>query len=159
MDLGGIDCLVAAPFSPGNVSLVRDQPDVIVDQVFIGSCTGGKITDLRRAAAIMQGHKLAKNTRCVVIPATPAVYLEAIQEGLMEIFLNAGCFVSSPTCGPCAGFQLGVLAAGETCVSTTPRNFRGRMGHVDSRVYLSGPYVAAAAAITGKLVHPAEVMP
>ena len=123
----------------------------------IGSCTNGRIQDIRQAAQIMKGRKVAKDVRCIVIPATQAIYLQAMREGLLEIFIEAGAVVSTPTCGPCLGGYMGILAAGERCVSTTNRNFVGRMGHVESEVYLASPAVAAASAITGKISCPEEL--
>ena len=131
--------------------------DVAIDQVVIGSCTNGHISDLRIAAEIMKGKKIAKNVRCIIIPATQQIYLEAMEEGLLKTFIQCGAVVSTPTCGPCLGGYMGVLAEGERCVSTTNRNFVGRMGHVDSEVYLASPAVAAASAIAGKIAGPAEV--
>ncbi len=120
----------------------------------IGSCTNGRIEDMRAAAAIMQGKKVAEHVRCIIIPATQKVYLTAMQEGLLEIFINAGCAVSTPTCGPCLGGHMGILAKGERAVATTNRNFVGRMGHPESEVYLASPAVAAASAIAGKIAQP-----
>ena len=124
----------------------------------IGSCTNGRIEDLRCAAEILDGKKVAKNVRCIVIPATQKVYMQAMKEGPLEIFINAGCAVSTPTCGPCLGGHMGILAKGERAVATTNRNFVGRMGHPESEVYLASPYVAAASAVTGKISQPSEVM-
>ena len=131
--------------------------DVKIDQVVIGSCTNGRIDDMRIAAEVMKGKKVAKGVRCIVIPATQAIYLQSMREGLLEIFIEAGAVVSTPTCGPCLGGYMGILAAGERCVSTTNRNFVGRMGHVDSEVYLASPAVAAASAVTGKISCPCEL--
>ena len=128
-----------------------------IDQSVIGSCTNGRIDDMRVAAEILKGRKVAKNVRCIVIPATQAIYLQAMREGLLEIFVEAGAIVSTPTCGPCLGGYMGILAAGERCISTTNRNFVGRMGHVDSEVYLASPAVAAASAVTGKISCPCEL--
>ena len=124
----------------------------------IGSCTNGRLEDMRIAAEILKGRKVKKGVRCIVIPATQAIYLQCIKEGLMETFIEAGAVVSTPTCGPCLGGYMGILAAGERCVSTTNRNFVGRMGHVDSEVYLASPAVAAASAVTGKISSPCEIM-
>mgnify|MGYP003205078585 CR=1 FL=1 len=132
--------------------------DVKIDQVVIGSCTNGRMEDLRTAAEILKGKKVAKGLRVIVIPATQQIYLDAMEEGLLKIFIEAGAIVSTPTCGPCLGGYMGVLAEGERCVSTTNRNFVGRMGHVDSEIYLASPAVAAASAVTGKISGPAEVM-
>ena len=130
---------------------------VRLDQVFIGSCTNGRIDDLRCAAKILEGRKVAKGLRVIVIPATQKIYLQAIEEGLVQTFINAGAVVSTPTCGPCLGGYMGILAEGERCVSTTNRNFVGRMGHVDSEIYLASPAVAAASAVTGKISQPSEL--
>lgn len=123
----------------------------------IGSCTNGRIQDIRQAAEILKGRKVAKNVRCIVIPATQSIYLQAMREGLLEIFIEAGAVVSTPTCGPCLGGYMGVLAAGERCVSTTNRNFVGRMGHVSSEIYLASPAVAAASAVAGRILGPEEL--
>ena len=129
-----------------------------IDQVVIGSCTNGRIEDLRTAAEILKGRKVAKNVRVIVIPATQRIYLEAMEEGLLRTFIEAGTVVSTPTCGPCLGGYMGILAAGERAVTTTNRNFVGRMGHVDSEVYLASPATAAASALTGRITSPWEVM-
>jgi 3-isopropylmalate/(R)-2-methylmalate dehydratase large subunit len=149
-----LDPLVAKPFLPSNVLPVTEVQGVKVDQVFIGSCTNGKIDDLRQAARILAGKRVAKHTRVIITPATHQVYLDAVREGLVETFLAAGATVTPPTCGACAGLHLGVLGSKEVCISTTNRNFRGRMGHVDSQVYLANPYVAAASAISGEITDP-----
>lgn len=132
--------------------------DVAVDQVVIGSCTNGRIEDLRIAAAILRGRKVARGVRCIVLPATQKIYLQAVREGLAEDFVEAGAVLSTPTCGPCLGGHMGILAAGERAVATTNRNFVGRMGHPESEVYLAGPAAAAAAAVTGRICDPSEVM-
>mgnify|MGYP003305402905 FL=1 len=132
--------------------------EIKIDQVVIGSCTNGRMDDLRAAAEIMKGKKCAKGIRVIIIPGTQKIYLDAIEEGLVRTFIEAGAVVSTPTCGPCLGGHMGVLAEGERCVSTTNRNFVGRMGHVESEVYLASPAVAAASAITGKISGPEEVM-
>ncbi|TFH07300.1 MAG: 3-isopropylmalate dehydratase large subunit, partial [Candidatus Atribacteria bacterium] len=137
---------------------VREVGSVPIDQVVIGSCTNGRIEDLRVAAEILRGREVHSNVRCIVIPGSRQVQLAAAREGLIEIFLEAGAAVSTPTCGPCLGGHMGVLAAGERAVSTTNRNFRGRMGSLDSEVVLAGPAVAAASAIAGRLAHPEEVL-
>ena len=129
----------------------------MIDQSVIGSCTNGRIEDLRCAAEILKGRKVKKGVRCIVIPATQQIYLQAMREGLLEIFIEAGAVVSTPTCGPCLGGYMGILAEGERCVATTNRNFVGRMGHVKSEVYLASPAVAAASAITGKISGPDEI--
>ena len=123
----------------------------------IGSCTNGRIQDLRQAAAILKGRRVKKNLRCIIIPATEHIYLQALREGLIETFIEAGAVVSTPTCGPCLGGYMGILAAKERCVSTTNRNFVGRMGHVESEVYLADPAVAASSAVTGKISQPSEL--
>ena len=138
--------------------IAREGSDIAIDQIVIGSCTNGQLPDMAAAAAILKGHHLAPNVRGIVIPATQAVYRACMHEGYTDIFLDAGCIVSTPTCGPCLGGYMGILAAGERCVSTTNRNFVGRMGHVDSEVYLASPAVAAASGITGHISHPEEVM-
>ncbi|HBB59587.1 MAG TPA: 3-isopropylmalate dehydratase large subunit, partial [Lachnospiraceae bacterium] len=125
-----------------------------IDQSVIGSCTNGRISDLRAAAEIMKGRKIADGVRCIVIPGTQKIYLQAMEEGLLKTFIEAGAIVSTPTCGPCLGGYMGILAAGERCVSTTNRNFVGRMGHVDSEIYLASPAVAAASALTGYISSP-----
>lgn len=158
-----IDCAslkpqVAAPFLPSNSKNVGDYKDIKIDQVVIGSCTNGRMEDLRAAAQILKGNKKAKNIRLIVIPATQKIYRQAIEEGLIEIFLDADAAVSTPTCGPCLGGHMGILAKGERAVATTNRNFKGRMGDPESEVYLSGPSVAAASAITGKISSPDEVV-
>jgi 3-isopropylmalate/(R)-2-methylmalate dehydratase large subunit len=130
---------------------------VTIDQAVIGSCTNGRLEDLRIAAQIIKGKKVAPYVRLIVIPATQEIYLKALQEGLLEIFVQAGAAVSTPTCGPCLGGHMGVLAAGEVAIATTNRNFVGRMGHPTSQVYLANPAVAAASAIKGKITHPEEV--
>jgi 3-isopropylmalate/(R)-2-methylmalate dehydratase large subunit len=129
-----------------------------IDQVIIGSCTNGRIEDLEMAAGILKGKKCAPQTRTIIIPATPKLYKEALKRGYFEIFLDAGCIISPPTCGPCLGGHMGVLAKGERAVATTNRNFIGRMGHPQSEVYLAGPAVAAATAIKGSIAHPEEVL-
>ncbi len=123
----------------------------------IGSCTNGRMDDMRAAAQVMKGRKVAKGVRCIVIPATQAIYLQSMREGLLETFIEAGAVVSTPTCGPCLGGYMGILAAGERCISTTNRNFVGRMGHVDSEVYLASPAVAAASAVLGRIACPCEL--
>jgi len=154
----GLGPMVACPNLPENVKPVGELKDVVIDQVVIGSCTNGRLSDLRIAARILKGRRVAKGIRCLVIPATQQVYLDALREGLLEIFVQAGCAVSAPTCGPCLGGHMGILAAGEVAIATTNRNFTGRMGHTQSQVYLSNPAVAAASALTGKITHPKEVV-
>ena len=157
IDLGSLKSTVSFPHLPENTKTIDEVGDVRVDQAVIGSCTNGRISDLREAAAILKGRKVAKNLRCIVIPATQEIYLQAVREGIVETFIEAGAVVSTPTCGPCLGGYKGILAAGERCVATTNRNFVGRMGHVDSEVYLASPAVAAASAVTGKISSPADL--
>lgn len=151
IDLNEIQQTVSFPHLPENARTEKDWGEVKIDQAVIGSCTNGRISDMRQAASVLKGKRVAKGVRCIVIPATQKIYLQCIREGLAEIFINAGCVFSTPTCGPCLGGHMGILAAGERAVSTTNRNFVGRMGHVDSEVYLASPYVAAASAIAGKI--------
>ncbi|MGV8074398.1 MAG: 3-isopropylmalate dehydratase large subunit [Syntrophobacteraceae bacterium] len=156
-DVSEFEPMVAMPHSPGNVLPVTELPRIEIDQVVIGSCTNGRLEDLRLAAQILKGRKVAPGVRCIVIPATQRIYREAMQEGLLDIFLDAEAAVSTPTCGPCLGGHMGILAAGERALATTNRNFVGRMGHPESEVYLSNPAVAAASAVAGRIVHPDEV--
>ena len=158
IDLSTLKPTVAFPHLPENTRTIDEVGDVKIDQVVIGSCTNGRMDDLRVAAKIMEGKKVAKGIRVIVIPATQKIYLDAMSEGLLRTFVEAGAIVSTPTCGPCLGGYMGVMAEGERCVSTTNRNFVGRMGHVESEVYLASPAVAAASAITGKISSPEEVM-
>lgn len=148
---------VSAPHLPSNSKNVSEFSDVKIDQVVIGSCTNGRISDLRRAASIIKGKKVHPEVRCIVIPATQKIYHQAMKDGLLDIFVEAGCVISPPTCGPCLGGHMGVLGKGEVAIATTNRNFIGRMGHPESYVYLSNPEVAAASAIKGKITHPEEV--
>lgn len=156
-DVTDLPPLVAKPHLPENVVPAEELKDVAIDQVVIGSCTNGRLSDLRTAAEVLRGKKVASGVRLIVIPATQAVYRAALEEGLLEVFLDAEAVVSTPTCGPCLGGHMGVLAAGERALATTNRNFVGRMGHPESEVYLSGPAVAAASAVTGRITHPDEV--
>ncbi len=156
-DVSTMDPMVALPHLPENVKPVTDLPAIAIDQVVIGSCTNGRLEDLREAAAVLKGRKVHSSVRCLVIPATPKIYQEALNEGLIQIFLDAEAAVSTPTCGPCLGGHMGILAAGERAVATTNRNFVGRMGHPESEVYLSSPAVAAASAVLGRIAHPDEV--
>ena len=161
IDLSTLQPTVAFPHLPENTHTMDEisvMDDIKIDQVVIGSCTNGRMDDLRIAASIMKGKKVAKGLRVIVIPGTQKIYLDAMEEGLVRTFIEAGAIVSTPTCGPCLGGYMGVLAEGERCVSTTNRNFVGRMGHVESEVYLASPAVAAASAITGKISGPDEVM-
>ncbi len=157
IDLSKLKPTVAFPHLPENTRTIDEVGEVKIDQVVIGSCTNGRIDDLRIAAKILEGRKVAKGMRVRVFPATQAIYLQAMEEGLLATFIKAGAVVSTPTCGPCLGGHMGILAAGERAVATTNRNFVGRMGHVDSEVYLASPAVAAASAVTGKLSGPAEL--
>lgn len=157
IDLSSVPHTVAFPHLPENARTPENWGEVKIDQVVIGSCTNGRFSDLRAAADILRGKHIKKGIRAIVIPATQKIYLQAIKEGIVEDLINAGCIVSTPTCGPCLGGYMGILAAGEKCVATTNRNFLGRMGHVDSEVYLASPAVAAASAIAGKIAAPAEV--
>jgi len=156
-DAAQIEPQIAFPHLPSNSKPLSVVGDVKIDQVVIGSCTNGRIEDLRVAASVFDGHPVHPHVRCIIIPGTPAVYLEALREGLIEKFVNAGAVVSTPTCGPCLGGYMGILAAGERCVSTTNRNFVGRMGHPQSEVYLASPAVAAASAIAGRLAGPDDI--
>ncbi len=150
--------VVAYPHLPENTHPAAEGHDIKIDQVVIGSCTNGRLEDLAQAAEIMQGRKVCDHVRMIVIPATQEIYKEAMRLGYIDTFIDAGAAVSTPTCGPCLGGYMGILAAGERAVSTTNRNFRGRMGHVDSEVYLASPYTAAASAVTGYITSPEEVM-
>ncbi|GMV33159.1 MAG: 3-isopropylmalate dehydratase large subunit [Chloroflexi bacterium] len=156
-DVTEFEPFVAVPFIPENVKPVSQLGDVEIDQAVIGMCTNGNLEDLRAAAEILKGHQIHPRVRAVVIPGSQKVYLDALKEGLIEVFIEANCSVSTPTCGPCLGGHMGVLAAGEKCISTSNRNFRGRMGHVSSELYLANPYVAAASAIAGRIISPEEL--
>jgi 3-isopropylmalate/(R)-2-methylmalate dehydratase large subunit len=156
-DASEIEPLVAFPHLPSNVKPISQVGDIPINQVVIGSCTNGRIEDMRIAAEVLRGHKAAKKVRLIVIPATQEVYRQAMKEGLFDVFLDANAAVSTPTCGPCLGGHMGVLAAGERAVATTNRNFIGRMGHKDSEVYLSNPAIAAASAVLGKIGGPEQL--
>jgi len=158
ISISEIEPQVACPSSPGNVKPLSKVANTPLDAVFIGSCTNGRIADLRVAARILDGHRVSSNVRLIVIPATQKIYLQALHEGLLETFAQAGAAVSTPTCGPCFGGHMGVLAAGERVISTSNRNFVGRMGHPESEVFLSSPAVAAASAVVGRIAHPDDVM-
>ena len=158
IDVGQIEPQVAFPHLPENARPVSQAGEVHVDQVVIGSCTNGRLEDLRVATGLLRGRQVHSDVRCIVIPGTQQVYLDALREGLVEALVEAGAVVSTPTCGPCLGGYMGVLAAGERALSTTNRNFRGRMGHPDSLVYLAGPAVAAASALLGRIAAPEEVL-
>ncbi len=157
IDLSKLTPTVAFPHLPENTHTFDTIDDIKIDQVVIGSCTNGRIDDLRIAAEVLTNHHVADGIRCIVIPATQKIYLQAMEEGLIKTFIEAGAIVSTPTCGPCLGGYMGVLASGERCVSTTNRNFVGRMGAIDSEIYLASPAVAAASAVTGKLSQPSEL--
>lgn len=157
IDLSTLRPTVAFPHLPENTHTIDEIDKIEIDQVVIGSCTNGRMEDMRTAAEIMKGHKVAYGVRVIVIPATQNIYLQCIKEGLTEIFIEAGAIVSTPTCGPCLGGHMGILAAGERAVSTSNRNFVGRMGHTESEIYLASPAVAAASAVKGYIADPAEV--
>ncbi len=157
IDLSKVPHTVAFPHLPENARTPENWGEVAIDQVVIGSCTNGRISDMAAAAAILKGRHVAKGIRAIVIPATQRVYMESLKAGYLETFIEAGCIVSAPTCGPCLGGHMGILAEGEKCVSTTNRNFIGRMGHVDSEVYLASPEVAAASAVMGRIAAPEEL--
>lgn len=157
LDLSNIKPTVAFPYLPENIKTIDEIGNIEIDQVVIGSCTNGRLSDLKIAAEILRGRKINNRVRCIIIPATQYVYLQAVKLGFMEIFINAGAVVSTPTCGPCLGGHMGILASKERAVSTTNRNFVGRMGHIDSEVYLASPAVAAASAITGIIQDPSKL--
>ena len=157
INLDELESTVAMPYLPGNAKLVKDVKGIPIDQVVIGSCTNGRIGDMRAAASILKGRKVADHVRCIVLPATQEIIREMIQEGIYMDMLDAGCAISTPTCGPCLGGHMGCMCEGEVCVSTTNRNFVGRMGHVESKVILASPTVAAASAVAGCLADPAEL--
>jgi len=157
IDLAELKSTIAFPHLPENTRTIDEVGEVIIDQVVIGSCTNGRIDDLRITAKVFEGRQVDKRLRVIIIPATQKIYLQAIEEGLIQIFINSGAIVSTPTCGPCLGGYMGVLAAGERCISTTNRNFVGRMGDPKSEVYLASPAIAAASAITGKISGPADL--
>lgn len=157
IDLSKLTPTVSFPHLPENTKTFDEIGDIAIDQVVIGSCTNGREEDMRIAAELLKGRKVAKGIRCIVIPATQSIYLKAVREGWIETFIEAGAVVSTPTCGPCLGGYMGILAKGERCVSTTNRNFVGRMGHTESEVYLASPAVAAASAVTGRISSPSEL--
>ncbi len=157
INLSDLKPVVAFPHLPENVKKVEDIGEIKIDQVVIGSCTNGRFEDLQIAAEIFKNRKVNPNVRCIIVPGSQAIYKAAMHAGLIDIFIDAECVVSTPTCGPCMGGYMGILSAGERCVSTTNRNFVGRMGHVDSEIYLAGPHVAAASAVLGKIATPSEV--
>lgn len=158
IDLSSIDPTIAFPHLPENTKPINEAIGIKIDQAVIGSCTNGRIEDMRAAASILKGRKVSKNVRTIIIPATQNIYLQCIKEGLIEIFIEAGAIISTPTCGPCLGGYMGILAGGETAIATTNRNFVGRMGHIDSKIYLSSPVVAAASAIMGEITHPENII-
>ena len=158
IDLSKIDYTVAFPHSPGNAKTKEKWGDIKIDQVVIGSCTNGRFDDIKAAAEILKGRKIKKGIRVIVFPATQKIYLDCIKAGYISDLIEAGCVVSTPTCGPCLGGHLGILAKDEVCVSTTNRNFIGRMGDISSKIYLASPQVAAASAIAGKIVTPEDMM-
>ena len=158
IDLSKLVPVTAYPHLPENTHPVSESHDIVIDQVVIGSCTNGRLEDLAQAAEVLKDHKVCDHVRCIIIPATQEIYEEAIRLGYIDTFIKANAAVSTPTCGPCLGGYMGILAAGERCVSTTNRNFRGRMGHVDSEVYLASPYTAAASAVKGYIASAEEVL-
>ncbi|MCX6059745.1 MAG: 3-isopropylmalate dehydratase large subunit [Chloroflexi bacterium] len=157
IDVSNFEPFVAVPFIPENVKPVSELKELEINQAVIGMCTNGNIEDLRAAAEILKGRKIHPRVRAVIIPGSQKVYLDALREGLIEIFIEANCSVSTPTCGPCLGGHMGVLASGERCISTSNRNFRGRMGHITSELYLANPYVAAASAVAGRIISPSDL--
>jgi len=157
IDVGSLEPQVAKPHSPANVVGVSELGAVRIDQAFVGSCTNGRISDLREAARVLHGRRVHGSVRMIVIPATQSIYRQAMKEGLLDTFIEAGAAVSTPTCGPCLGGHMGILAKGEVAIATSNRNFLGRMGHTQSEVYLSGPAVAAASAVLGRIAHPQEL--
>jgi 3-isopropylmalate/(R)-2-methylmalate dehydratase large subunit len=156
-DVTKLEPQVSCPHLPSNTKPVSSLKNIKIDQSVIGSCTNGRISDLRIAAALLKGRKVAKGVKLIIFPATQKIYLQAVQEGLAEIFVRAGGVFSTPTCGPCLGGHMGILADGEVAIATTNRNFLGRMGSPKSFVYLSNPAVAAASAITGRITHPGKI--
>ncbi|MCC8357685.1 MAG: 3-isopropylmalate dehydratase large subunit, partial [Oscillospiraceae bacterium] len=157
IDLNSLQPTVSLPHLPSNTKTIDEVKGLPIDQVVIGSCTNGRISDLRMAASILQGRRVAENVRCIVIPATQEISLQCAREGLTEIFIQAGCAFSTPTCGPCLGGHMGCMAEGEVAVATTNRNFVGRMGHTESKVILASPAVAAASALAGCLASPLDL--
>ncbi|MCR5251411.1 MAG: 3-isopropylmalate dehydratase large subunit [Lachnospiraceae bacterium] len=157
IELDKLKPTVSFPHLPENTHTIDEVGEIAIDQVVIGSCTNGRLDDMRIAASLLKGRHVAKGMRCIVIPATQKIYLQCMEEGLLKTFIEAGCVVSTPTCGPCLGGYMGILAEGERCVSTTNRNFVGRMGHVKSEIYLASPAVAAASAVLGRIAGPEEL--
>ncbi len=156
-DVSALSPQIACPHIPDNVKPVDEVAGTVIQQAVIGSCTNGRIEDLRAAAAILKGRRVAKNVRAIILPATPRIWKQALSEGLLETFMDSGCVVGPPTCGPCLGGHMGILAKGERAIATTNRNFRGRMGSLESEVFLANPEVAAASAVTGVITHPATL--
>jgi 3-isopropylmalate/(R)-2-methylmalate dehydratase large subunit len=156
-EISSLEPQVAFPHSPGNSRGVSQAGGVLIDQAVIGSCTNGWLGDLRSAARILKGRQVHPRVRCIVVPGSQEIYLQAMNEGLLEIFVRAGAAVSTPTCGPCPGAHMGAVGAGEKCISTTNRNFIGRMGSPKAEVYLANPAVVAASAVAGQIIHPKEV--
>ncbi|MBE3033474.1 MAG: 3-isopropylmalate dehydratase large subunit, partial [Actinobacteria bacterium] len=157
IDVSAVPPTVSKPHLPSNTAAAADLGDITIDQVVIGSCTNGRLADLRQAAGILRGKKVHPDVRCIILPGTQQVCLDAAADGTMQALIEAGCAFSTPTCGPCLGGHMGVLAEGERAVATTNRNFVGRMGHPGSEVYLASPYVAAASALAGHIATPEEV--
>jgi 3-isopropylmalate/(R)-2-methylmalate dehydratase large subunit len=157
-DLTDLEPQVSFPHLPENTHPVSEAGTIAIDQVVIGSCTNGRISDLRIAAQILKGRKVAKGVRTIIFPATQQIYKQAMKEGLFEIFIDAGCAVSTPTCGPCLGGHMGILAKGERAIASTNRNFVGRMGSPESEVYLASPAVCAASAVKGTITHPEDIV-
>lgn len=157
IDLSSIEHTVAFPHSPGNAKTKEEWGEIKINQVVIGSCTNGRLDDIKAAAQIIKGKKVKKGVRVIVFPATQKIYLDSLKAGYLTDLIEAGCIVSTPTCGPCLGGHMGILAENEACVSTTNRNFLGRMGHITSKIYLASPQVAAASAIAGRLATPEEI--
>ena len=157
IDVTNMEPQVACPHLPDNVKPVTETSGLKIHQAVIGSCTNGRIEDMREAAAILKGRKVDPKVRCIILPATPSIWKACMMEGLMEVFMDAGCIVGPPTCGPCLGGHMGILAGGERCIATTNRNFKGRMGSLQAEVFLSNPAVAAASAIAGEIINPAKI--
>ena len=157
IDLDKLEPTVSYPHLPENTHPASEGKDIRIDQVVIGSCTNGRISDMRDAAEVLKGRKVAKGVRCIVLPATPTIWRQAMKEGLFDIFTDAGCIVGPPTCGPCLGGHMGILGDGERCIATTNRNFRGRMGSLEAEVYLASPCTAAASAVTGVITSPEKL--
>jgi 3-isopropylmalate/(R)-2-methylmalate dehydratase large subunit len=158
IDLSGLPPLIALPHLPGNVVAIDEAAGTKIDQVYIGNCSNGTMTDLRQTAEVLRGHTVHPDTRMIVVPATQSIYRQALSEGLLDLFVEAGAMVSTPTCGACFGGHMGVLAAGERAITTTNRNFKGRMGSPEAEVHLANAYVAAAAAVAGEIVSPEELL-